>query len=40
MAFDVNVNDEAYQAAKAEGIKIFTGKIIYNVFDEFMEYKK
>lgn len=38
LAFDVKVTDEANKFAEAEGVKIFTADIIYNLFDAFTEY--
>lgn len=40
LAFDVRVTPEAAQFAEQEGIKIFTAKIIYHLFDEFTAYVK
>jgi len=40
LAFDVRVTPEAQQFADHEGIKIFTAKIIYHLFDEFTAYLK
>ena len=40
LAFDVRVTPEAQQFADHEGIKIFTAKIIYHLFDEFTAYVK
>ena len=38
LAFDVRIHPEAAQFAEENGIKIFTAKIIYHLFDEFTEY--
>jgi translation initiation factor 5B len=38
LAFDVRVTPEAQHFADTEGIKIFTAKIIYHLFDEFTAY--
>jgi len=40
LAFDVRVTPEAQSFADHEGIKIFTAKIIYHLFDEFTAYLK
>jgi len=40
LAFDVNVTNEAAKFAEDEGVKIFTAKIIYHLFDEFTAYVK
>jgi translation initiation factor 5B len=40
LAFDVRVTPEAQHFADQEGIKIFTAKIIYHLFDEFTAYVK
>jgi len=40
LAFDVKVMPEAQNFADANGIKIFTAKIIYHLFDEFTAYVK
>ena len=38
LAFDVKVMPDAQQFAEEEGIKVFTAKIIYHLFDDFTEY--
>jgi len=38
LAFDVKVTDEAMKFAEAEGVKVFTADIIYNLFDAYTEY--
>ena len=40
LAFDVKVMPEAQNFADNNGIKIFTAKIIYHLFDEFTAYVK
>lgn len=40
LAFDVRVTPEAAKFAEDEGIKIFTAKIIYHLFDDFTAYVK
>lgn len=40
LAFDVRVSPEAAAFAENEGIKIFTAKIIYHLFDDFTAYVK
>lgn len=40
LAFDVRVMPEAQHFADDNGIKIFTAKIIYHLFDEFTAYVK
>ena len=40
LAFDVRVTPEAQKFAEEEGIKIFTAKIIYHLFDDFTAYVK
>lgn len=40
LAFDVRVTPEAQKFAEDEGIKIFTAKIIYHLFDDFTAYVK
>ena len=38
LAFDVKVTDDAAQFAEENGIKVFTAKIIYHLFDDFTAY--
>lgn len=38
LAFDVRVMPDAAQFAEENGIKVFTAKIIYHLFDEFTAY--
>lgn len=40
LAFDVRITPEAQTFADKEGIKIFSAKIIYHLFDSFTEYVK
>lgn len=40
LAFDVRITAEATQFAEKEGIKIFSAKIIYHLFDDFTAYVK
>jgi translation initiation factor 5B len=40
LAFDVRVTPEALAFAENEGIKVFTAKIIYHLFDDFTAYVK
>ena len=40
LAFDVKVTQEAQEFAEESGIKIFTARIIYHLFDEFTLYVK
>ena len=40
LAFDVRITPEAQTFADKEGIKIFSAKIIYHLFDNFTEYVK
>lgn len=40
LAFDVPVTNDAAKFAEDEGVKIFTAKIIYHLFDEFTAYVK
>lgn len=40
LAFDVRVTPEAQKFAEDEGIKIFSAKIIYHLFDDFTAYVK
>lgn len=38
LAFDVRVMPDALAFAEENGIKVFTAKIIYHLFDDFTEY--
>ena len=38
LAFDVKVMPDAAQFAEENGIKVFTAKIIYHLFDDFTAY--
>ena len=38
LCFDVRVTPEAAAFAEENGIKVFTAKIIYHLFDDFTEY--
>jgi len=40
LAFDVRITPDAQNFADKEGIKIFSAKIIYHLFDSFTEYVK
>ena len=40
LAFDVRITPDATAFAEKEGIKIFSAKIIYHLFDSFTEYVK
>lgn len=40
LAFDVRITPDAQTFADKEGIKVFSAKIIYHLFDSFTEYVK
>lgn len=40
LCFDVRVMPDAQKYADENGIKVFTAKIIYHLFDDFTEYKE
>lgn len=40
LGFDVDIEDDAVTEAKNNNIKIFTAKIMYQLFDQFTKYKE
>ena len=40
LAFNVDIDEEANDLAKKEGIQIFLAEIIYHLFDQFKKYRE